>query len=323
MNLEYGRLISRGFSITWRHRWLWLLGLFGGGGAGGLSFRYPTGPPPGGYDIINRYLGLILAVLAAVVVLYLVAVVIAWIATPAVIWSALQLDAGHGASLGQAWKHGLHRFWRYGRLALVTFAIYMGLTAGIVVLAVVVFLAFQISIVVGVLAVVAAVILALVALVVLGLGLRWAPYLLVDSDLHAIPAISTSWNMFKRHKLDTFVIGLLLGIVTFAISIASFVVAALVSIPGIVMLVAGFQGDWNRLLIGAGALWILLLGGAVLVVTSGFMGALGAVVNTLACRDLCWMDGVAPRVEGLPEPPPAPTPAPGMMPPPASWAPSA
>jgi len=324
VNLEYGRLLSRGFSITWRHRWLWLLGLFAGGGGG--SFNYSQGTGRGGNggavgDFIAHNIALILLGGAIILVLVLVAVIISFIARPAAIWAALQLDAGNAARLGQAWRFGRSRAGRMFRLSLLMFLVFLGVAVAIGVLVLVDVVLFQVAVALGVIALIPLVIGGIAVLVILGLGLRWAPYAVVVLDLAPREALGASWNLFWRHKLDTFVIGLLLGVVTFGIAIASFVVAALVSVPGIVMLVMGFQGAGNSLLIGAGALWVILLGGAVLVATSGFLGALDAVVDTLACRDLCWMDGMAPRVEGLPEAPPVPQP--GMMPPPTSWVPTA
>ena len=30
--MDYGALVSRAWNLTWRHRFLWILGLFAGGG---------------------------------------------------------------------------------------------------------------------------------------------------------------------------------------------------------------------------------------------------------------------------------------------------
>ncbi|HEY8741280.1 MAG TPA: hypothetical protein VIN56_11875, partial [Candidatus Dormibacteraeota bacterium] len=47
MTFDLGRVISRAFGITWRHRWLWLLGVFGGAGVGG-NYSYNTDSGRGG-----------------------------------------------------------------------------------------------------------------------------------------------------------------------------------------------------------------------------------------------------------------------------------
>jgi hypothetical protein len=298
VKLEYGRLISRGFSITWRHRWLWLLGVFAGTGGG--SFSYGGNGSSGGgssgqaiSDFIARNLALLLLAAGVVFVLVLIAIVISFIARPAAIWAALELDGGHEVTLGEAWRFGRSRAWRYVRLALLVLVIFFGILVGAAILVLVDFLLFQVAVVLGVLVLIPLVLFGIGLLVLLALGLRWANYLLVVRDLDATDALRASWYLFWRHKGDTFVIGLVVGVVTLGIGIASFVIATLVSIPGIAMLVIGFQGAGSTLLIGAGALWVILIGGAVVVVSSGFLGAFGEVVNAMACRDLVLMDGQA------------------------------
>src|SRR6516165_4873163 len=46
LTMNYGSLIRDAWTLTWRHRWLWVLGLFTGGGVGsyGNSVSYRTGP---------------------------------------------------------------------------------------------------------------------------------------------------------------------------------------------------------------------------------------------------------------------------------------
>ena len=48
--MRYGELLSRSFSITLRHRYLWLLAIFSGesGGGGSGNFSGPGGQLPGG-----------------------------------------------------------------------------------------------------------------------------------------------------------------------------------------------------------------------------------------------------------------------------------
>src|SRR5205823_15023746 len=55
--MEYGRLLTDAFEITWRHRFLWVLGLFAGSStcSGSFNSQWPTGTDfsrgaPGGGD---------------------------------------------------------------------------------------------------------------------------------------------------------------------------------------------------------------------------------------------------------------------------------
>ncbi|HLQ62690.1 MAG TPA: hypothetical protein VK131_12595, partial [Candidatus Acidoferrales bacterium] len=46
--MRYGEVITRSFSIAWRHRYLWLLALFAGEGTGGGGGGAGGGPNFGG-----------------------------------------------------------------------------------------------------------------------------------------------------------------------------------------------------------------------------------------------------------------------------------
>ena len=319
MNLEYSRLLSTGFAITWRHRWLWVLGVFAGGG-GGFSFNYAQPTRRGGGaeaigNFVSQNLGLILAIAGVIVLIAIVALVVSWIAQPASYWSALELEAGAGVGLRDAWRFGRTRMGRYALLWLLTAAIFVGVAVAIGVLALLTFLAFQASIALGFVLLLPVVAVAVIVIVVLSLGLSWSGNMPVILDVPAGASIRASWQLFRRHKLDTFVLGLVLGALTFFIYVAIVIGAAIIAIPGIVMVAFGL-GSNSTVLIGSGALWVILIGGGLLVVGGGFLGALRAVVTTLACRDLLVMDGRLPPAGLMPSAdqlPPA-APASGLMP---------
>src|SRR5438045_9270812 len=52
--MDYARLVREAFYLTWRHRFLWVFGLFAGGGTCSpnfnmnQNFNIPSGGPPGG-----------------------------------------------------------------------------------------------------------------------------------------------------------------------------------------------------------------------------------------------------------------------------------
>jgi hypothetical protein len=129
--MRYGEVIQRAFSIVWRNRYLWFLGVLGGGlgGAAQLpSFNYtvtqnstviqPAAAPPGVQGAIDALgsAGLLYAivVIAVVVVLLVVIVapVISSIALGALVWASAMHDAGQPAGLGSAWRVGVSRFWK-------------------------------------------------------------------------------------------------------------------------------------------------------------------------------------------------------------------
>jgi hypothetical protein len=153
--MDYAGLIGEAWRLTWRHRFLWILGLFAGGtlgSFGGSPIQWRGGgqdagqlPPglvgPG--DEVARLLaanvGLVMAVATLVVLLGLTLLVVSLIAQGAVVRAAADLELGRGSSLRLAWRAGLHLFWRYVRLtlALIGLAVAVALAVGVAAVALV------------------------------------------------------------------------------------------------------------------------------------------------------------------------------------------
>ena len=301
MTLDIGRILSHSFSIAWRHRWLWLLGVFGGAGFG-FSNSFNTGNGSGNPDQVGRFLadhvGLILVAVAVLLVIVLVSAVIACVATPAVTWAGLQLDAGHDVGLGRAWREGRSRFWRYVRLVLlkallsvavvVAFGILLGIGGAVFSAGGTVTLVALVPL--GILVV----FLLVAALVVLSFGLLWSDRLLVILGTGAVDSVRAGWWMFRHNKLNTVIVSLVVGAINFGIGIAVALAAAVVAIPGIVMLVVYFSGaGGSSVLAILGFTWVIILGGGVFLVGSGFLGAVSQVAYALAARDLSISGGLA------------------------------
>jgi hypothetical protein len=231
------------------------------------------------------------------------------IAVPASIQAAVRLDGGQPVTLGRAWSYGLTRFWAFLRLQLLKLAIsvLVALVVGMLVVAgILVFkamgpvsLAFLIplGILVG---------LALIAVaIVLGLGLAWSDRTLVLLGLGAVDSIRSSWWLFTKHKLDTFVFALVMGLILLGIGLAILVGAVILAIPGGVLLGIGIASHGLALEI-IGVVLLVLLAGVFIIVGAGYAGSLVQVSYTLACRDLCVAHGL-PLAPELATAPPAPT----------------
>jgi hypothetical protein len=139
--MKYGQLIRDAWQITWRHPFLWVLGLFaggtagasiggGGGDGGGPSASSTEGRPiPGvavGPDAIARWAsdhtGLLVAVAGLLVVVGLALLVVSLIAQGGLAGATADVASGRTSSLGRAWRTGLHLFWRYAGLWLLLIA---------------------------------------------------------------------------------------------------------------------------------------------------------------------------------------------------------
>jgi hypothetical protein len=158
--VDYTAIVREAWLLTWRHRFLWVLGLFAGGSAGtcgnfGGNVRTPrdSGTLDGtgtradverALEDFQTWLGdhitVVIAVVAAVVILSLVLAVISLIAQGGLYRGVADVARGRPSGLGAAWRMGLRLFWRNVRLALLATLIYFPFllaAAGIVVYAVV------------------------------------------------------------------------------------------------------------------------------------------------------------------------------------------
>jgi hypothetical protein len=151
--MDYGRLLREAWRITWRHPFLWVLGLFAGGTAGislGGGGGGPSDPgrgriPPAGVDIGPEHMvqwatahgGLIAAVVGLVALIALALLIVSLIAQGGLAGATADFASGRSSSLGRAWRTGRHLFWRYAGLWLLlalAVAVFGALVAGFVAL---------------------------------------------------------------------------------------------------------------------------------------------------------------------------------------------
>lgn len=134
--MEYGRLTRAAWTITWRSRFLWLLGLLAGGGSvmvptGGGGGRQSTqSPADKGTDLswLNSAMaatgsdlsawavaniGLLVAVAILAIGVVVALIVSSLIARGGLARATVDLATGRGSSLASAWGAGVHLFWRY------------------------------------------------------------------------------------------------------------------------------------------------------------------------------------------------------------------
>ena len=126
--MDYKELVVKSFALAWRHKWLWVFGLFAGGGGVGGGFNFNFGP--GSFDRsepgtdprfraflyqVGRWaldnLALIIALAVAAALLILFFFILNIIAQGSLIGAAERLDKDEETTFGQALGVGLHNFW--------------------------------------------------------------------------------------------------------------------------------------------------------------------------------------------------------------------
>ena len=139
--MDYYALMQDAWSLTWRHRFLWVLALFAGGSAtctlpanlgqstntGDLedAIRESGGEVPDLGEWLGDHITLMLTIVAVLLLTFLVLSVVSLIAQGEMARATVDLARGHGSSPGRSWRAGLQYFWRYLRLWLLLAAVWL------------------------------------------------------------------------------------------------------------------------------------------------------------------------------------------------------
>jgi hypothetical protein len=255
--MDYAGLIGEAWRLTWRHRFLWVLGLFAGGSVGsfgGGPFQWrgdgreaaqvsPGFVPPG--EEVSRALeanvGLLVGIAALALLLGLALLAVSLISQGAVVRAAADLELGRASSLRLAWRAGLHLFWRYVRLTLALLGLAVAVAFVVGAFAVSLFAPVVVRTGVGPtpavalpLGVLFAVVLAAVLVVggvALSIVVLYAQRAIALDDVGALAALGLGWRTLRGHlgeSLLAWAIGVGLAIAAGVALAALFVVAAAV-----------------------------------------------------------------------------------------------
>ncbi len=129
--MDYGRLITRAFQITIRHRFLWILGILAGGG-GSFNFNYGGGPgnggpPPEAFDrslawlLAHLYVIILIGIILFLIVIFFIVVSI--MANGGLIASVAGIEGRQSVSFWKGMRAGYHAFWRLFAIGLLLFLV--------------------------------------------------------------------------------------------------------------------------------------------------------------------------------------------------------
>lgn len=138
--MGYGDIIKRAWTITWRYRALWVLGLFAGvagstggtSGGGGSGRSFDSSDKGFGADSLTRdinpsrwadqlvrILPILIAVAVMLVVIGIVFAILRVAARGGLVFAVNEIELGRGYTLGGAWSAGFSRFWSLLGLSIV------------------------------------------------------------------------------------------------------------------------------------------------------------------------------------------------------------
>ncbi len=315
--MDYGQVLTRAFSITWRHKYLWLLALFAGESSFSLtSFGNSGGRNRGGGTAgaaaswahftswLSAHAALVWTAAVAAVVLFAVFFVISAIAEGAVIRGAAEHDLDRPSSLRSAWSSGLGTFWPVLQVKLVALGaavVSVVLIGSLVALTVTGIVAGNVALAVSTGALAGMLLLAAIPFwVVFGTVVLLAARSVVLDGQRATAALGAGFRLIRRRFGRVALVWLLLTIIGPLAGLAAGFAALIAGLPLAAIVAAAYVTGGLSLAIAFGAvaaaIWL-----AVALALVAWVKAYTSAAWTLAYR----------RFDQEPQPVPSAQPLPG------------
>lgn len=237
--MNYGKLISRAFQITLRHRFLWLLGILAGGG--GFNFRGSYGGSEDQYGRVESFdhvaawvmahLPLVILLGAILLLIVIFFVVLSFIAKGGLIASVADIEKQRPVSFSAGMDAGYHAFWRVlGVDLLVGFGILSAIAfVAVPVVALVLTKHYIAAVLLGV-----SLLLPLIAaFIYLGLLLMYAERLAVAAAAGVIASLTGAHRILLSFKGEVLLVWLIAIALGMGISFATLIVILVIALPHI------------------------------------------------------------------------------------------
>lgn len=305
--MDYKKLVTKSFSLVWQYKWLWVFGLFAGGGGGfggnGSGWNLSGGksdpwPKNGDFSEPNidsffreiqhwasTHVGLIVGIVFALALFCLVMMVFSIISQGALVEAANRLDQEEKTSFGQAFKVGAHNFWSILGFFLLLFLILFVIGMMILFLGIFLFFISPVLLILLVPLVLVFIPVVIAIGIISTVGIR---FIVIDGS-GAGAAIGQSWQLLKR-RLGPLALTWLISIgLAIAFGIAIVISLMVLLVPTGVAAYLAFKAGFT-----AAKLAVFFLIGlvilAALLVAQGAFGAYLSTYWTLAFRQMRALD---------------------------------
>jgi hypothetical protein len=268
MNFNFGEVLSRAWQIIWKHKVLWIFGIFAGCSRGG-SFRGNSGGGGGGgqpnfppevlriFEIIQQNLTMFIVIGCIVLLLiWAVTIFLSTIGKVGLIRGTFEAEAGAERLIfGQLFSESTPYFWRVFGLSLIV-AIPVLIVLALLIAAGV---AFAISASngndaarVGVFGIVPLLIGCLCLLVpvmfVVGMIIRQAENAIVLEDLPVLPAISRGWDVFRANLGPVILMAIILAVMGVIVGIIVALPVLAIVVPAAITFAVGKAQNWTPMI---------------------------------------------------------------------------
>ena len=248
--MPYLDLVREAFEIARRNRYLWFYGLFAGGVGFNFRVTFPTGSGDGSAGSSPSLdPGVVIAIAAAVLVFVLILILLSAISQGALADSVAALRRGERRSFGSAWRAGAASFWRVLGLGLLLGLIFLGTVLILIlpvaaVVTVLLLTSDNVGLIVAaaIVSAIPALIALICAVVALGVLGQLAIRRLVLAHARVLESLRYGWGLLRHNFIPSGAMFLLQQAANFVASIVIVLAVLLLSLPAIILLIAGTDG---------------------------------------------------------------------------------
>jgi hypothetical protein len=304
--MDFGKVFTRAWEITWRWKMLWVLGFLAALGQGsgspqpnytfsGDEFeRFGWGLGDSAEQFFIAFSGLIIGLICLAIIVVIVLWVISVIARGGLIAGVQQVEEEGSTSFGRAWSAGARKFWTlFGLGILAAIPMILLVIIGVIILSLGIFVGVGLMDVAEAAGITTIILVSIICggflccgLIILGIVLEqiriYGERAAILEDLGWIDAFKRGWEVLKGNLGATIIIWLIffaLGIVIFGIS---FLLVIALAAPLLGLFFVSDPGWWliGPICIGG------LLGTIVFALIRSIVVAFTSTTWTLAYREM-------------------------------------
>ena len=287
--MDFGEVLGKAWRIIWKHKVLWIFGIFagcsrGGGGGSGSGWRESRSFDPSNTGEMERYLQqatqwisehwwVVAIGILVLILLTLLAILLGTIGKIGLIRGTFQADGGaEKLHFGDLFRGSMPFFWRVFLLSFL-----VGLA--ILVLALALGLLGVLTLGIGLLCIIPLLCVLIPALLVLGMVIQQANVAMVIENLSMMNGVRRGWDVLKKNVGPILLIWLITAVIGFVVSIVIALPMLVVAVPALIAF-ATSQGNLpTTALLISGLCFVLYL--PVLIVAQGILAAYVESVWTL------------------------------------------
>ena len=252
--MDFGEVLGRAWRIIWKHKILWIFGIFagcsrGGGGGGGNSGSRISGsggsnPPFNQYatefsNWIGSHPWVVVLFVLVLFVLVILAAMLSSMGRIGLIQGTFKADGGaEHLGFAELWDQSLPYFWRIFWLSLL-----VGVLAIIVSVSIIgAGIAFTvITLGLGVLCFLPLICILFIALWFLGIVVQQAEVAIVLEDRGIAAGLQRGWDVFRQNLGPMLIMWLILAVISVVVSVVLAIPILIVVVPAVIVFAANSE----------------------------------------------------------------------------------